>query len=266
MTAAGLLGALIAALYLLERPAFAAIVAAIVALGGYEWARLAVSARRAAHLYALACLALFAGLEWWLHPLGPGSRPLAGILGASALFWIFVVPWWLARGIGPAPNRWLLAAGLAVLLPAALAMAVLSPARLLMLLGLVWIADTAAYFAGRAFGRRRLAPVISPAKTWEGAAGAAAACIIYAIICAMLDPGLAARVQGAAWAPYLGGTVLLCALGITGDLFESAAKRQAGVKDSGALLPGHGGVLDRIDSATAVLPLGALLMQLIGTT
>jgi phosphatidate cytidylyltransferase len=131
-------------------------------------------------------------------------------------------------------------------------------------LGLVWVADTAAYLAGRAFGKRKLAPAISPGKTWEGAAGALVASVIYAIIWAQFDPGLSALVQGAAWLPYLAGAVLLCAVSIVGDLFESAAKRRAGVKDSGRLLPGHGGVLDRIDSATAALPVALLLMLATG--
>jgi phosphatidate cytidylyltransferase len=143
-------------------------------------------------------------------------------------------------------------------------MANLGPLRLLMVLGLVWVADTAAYLAGRAFGKRKLAPAISPGKTWEGAAGALVASAIYAIIWAQFDPRLATLVQGAAWLPYLSGAVLLCAVSIVGDLFESAAKRRAGVKDSGRLLPGHGGMLDRIDSATATLPVALLLVQAAG--
>jgi len=134
------------------------------------------------------------------------------------------------------------------------------------MLGLVWISDTAAYLVGSAVGKHKLAPSISPGKTWEGVGGAAVGGLIYAIICALLDPGLQARVQGAVWVPYLGGAVLLCTVSVLGDLFESALKRQAGAKDSGRLLPGHGGVLDRIDSATATLPVALLLLQAIGAT
>ena len=154
--------------------------------------------------------------------------------------------------------------GLAVLIPAGLAMSVLPPRQLLMVLGLIWISDTAAYLAGRAFGRRKLAPSISPGKTWEGVAGGAIGCLIYAIIWATFDADLRARVQGIVWLPFLAGTLLLCALGVVGDLFESSLKRQAGAKDSGKLLPGHGGVLDRIDSATATLPVALLLMLAMG--
>jgi phosphatidate cytidylyltransferase len=156
--------------------------------------------------------------------------------------------------------------GAVVLVPAGLAMALLPPKQLLMVLGLIWISDTGAYLAGRAWGRRKLAPALSPGKTWEGVAGGAAGCVIYAIIWALFDPDLRARVQGVVWIPFLAATLLLCALGVVGDLFESGLKRQAGAKDSGKLLPGHGGVLDRIDSATAALPVALLLLLAMGAT
>ena len=173
----------------------------------------------------------------------------------AALFWVLVAPFWLVRGLAGARSGALAAAGFVVLVPASLAMTTLEPRRLLAVLVLVWVADSAAYFVGRALGKRKLAPSISPGKTWEGAAGGMAGALVWAIICRGFfdDP---------AWLPYLGAAALLAAASIVGDLFESAAKRRAGVKDSGALLPGHGGILDRIDSATAVLPLSALLLSL----
>ena len=256
LTAAALLAAFLAALLWLDRATFAALVAVIVAIGGYEWARLAGLTRSLAAVFAAGCTVLFAILH--------GHDVLTPPLWVAVLFWSLAVPWWLAAGATPKPRAWLLGAGLAVLVPASLAMAALPPRLLLMTLGLVWIADTAAYLAGRAFGRRKLAPSISPGKTWAGVAAGAVACLIYAIICAMLNPDLGARVQGAIWVPYLAGVTLLCAGGIAGDLLESAIKRQAGAKDSGTLLPGHGGVLDRIDSATAVLPLALFLLQALG--
>jgi len=121
---------------------------------------------------------------------------------------------------------------------------------------LVWIAATAAYFVGRAWGRRKLAPSISPGKTWEGAWGGIAAAIAYAMI------GGTFLLGTADWLSLFLVGVALAVISIIGDLFESAAKRQAGVKDSGALLPGHGGILDRVDSAAAVLPVAALLLSL----
>jgi len=182
------------------------------------------------------------------------GEPLArSVLMAAVLFWVIIAPIWLARGVSLQHRIALLAAGFIILVPAALALAALPPLQVLAVLVLVWVADSAAYFVGRAWGRRKLAPSISPGKTWEGAWGGIAGALAYAIICG----GLAG---GVAWIPLVAGAALLAVLSIVGDLFESAAKRQAGVKDSGTLLPGHGGILDRIDSATATLPLAALLL------
>jgi len=148
------------------------------------------------------------------------------------------------------------------------------PLALLILLrsapdGMVWIfllcavifaGDTAALYAGTLWGRHKLCPAISPGKTWEGVAGGLLGVQVYAIICAFLIPALESRLEGGVqWLLYLGGMGLLCAASIVGDLFESAMKRQASVKDSGTLLPGHGGMLDRIDSAVAALPVAALI-------
>jgi phosphatidate cytidylyltransferase len=257
LTAAALLAAFVSALWFLDRTAFAALVAVIVAIGGYEWAALGRTRSAMAAAYGSACALLFAA-SFQYPAIAPWICALAGV------FWAFAVPSWLVRGFNACPGFLLPAVGVVVLVPAGFAMASLGPLHLLMVLGLVWVADTAAYLAGRAFGKRKLAPAISPGKTWEGAAGALVASVIYAIIWAQFDPGLSALVQGAAWLPYLAGAVLLCAVSIVGDLFESAAKRRAGVKDSGRLLPGHGGVLDRIDSATAALPVALLLMQATG--
>lgn len=133
---------------------------------------------------------------------------------------------------------------------------------LLSVLALVWIADTAAYFFGRAFGKRKLAPHISPGKTWAGVFGALFAVVAVALLAQRLWPS-GDFLSNLLLTRYgLGAAVLLAALvvvSITGDLFESLLKRQAGVKDSSRLLPGHGGVYDRIDALLPVLPLAALL-------
>ena len=259
LTAIALLGALLAALFYLDRNQFAVVVAIVVALAAHEWATLSRAGKIGVPVYVGASVLAYGLLlrypEW-----------ANGLMWVAFAFWAAVVPWRLARGLASVQFHWILAAGLVVIVPAGIAMASLPRERLLLLLGLVWTADTAAYFAGRSFGRHKLAPSISPGKTWEGVAGAAAGCIIYAIIWASFDPELRARVQGVIWVPFLAGVLLLCALSVIGDLFESALKRQAGAKDSGKLLPGHGGVLDRIDSATAALPGALLLMQAIGTT
>jgi phosphatidate cytidylyltransferase len=255
LTAAVLLAGFAAALWFLDRQAFAILVGAVVALGAHEWGRLSNLGRVPAIAYALGCLLAYGLLQ--------GHASVLPACAIAAAFWIVVAPLWLWRGIAPRPRFSLVAAGVLVLVPAGLAMAALPTRYLLMALGLVWVADSAAYFAGRAFGKRKLAPKISPGKTWEGVAGGALGCIIYAIIWATLDPHLRARVEGEIWMPFLAGTLLLCALSVLGDLLESALKRQAGAKDSGRLLPGHGGVLDRIDSATATLPVAVLLLTAI---
>ena len=258
VTATALLGGLLAALVLLDRLQLAMLLGIVVALAGHEWGRLAGLGRPMAALYGIACGALFGVAVFALHA---ALRAQEVLFAASALFWIVLAPAWMLGGLGHSGHALLGAAGIVVLVPAGVAALALPTERLLLVMGLVWIADTAAYFSGRAFGRHRLAPTISPGKTWEGVAGAVTATLIYAIICAVPGAPFAESARGAGWVPYLVGVVLLCALSVVGDLFESALKRRAGAKDSGTLLPGHGGVLDRIDSMTSTLPIAALLLN-----
>jgi phosphatidate cytidylyltransferase len=248
-TAAILIAGFLAALFLLPRAWLAGLVAILVVGAGFEWARLCKLSNTAAWIYGIVTAAAYGGL----YLAGEGALRAAFIV--AALFWLVVAPLWLSRGVTPAARRALVAVGFIVLVPAALALAVVPGKDVLLVLILVWIADTAAYFVGRAWGRRKLAPSISPGKTWEGAAGGILGALAYAMICGSFLGGIA-------WAPLLAAAMVLAALSIVGDLFESAAKRQAEVKDSGALLPGHGGILDRIDSATAVLPVAGLLLSL----
>jgi phosphatidate cytidylyltransferase len=236
-----LIAALLVALFFLPKPWFAAVGALIAATAGFEWARLCRLAGVAAWVYAAAMAFAFVVLY--------NTEPRQPAFLLATVFWIVVAPLWLWRGV---QARGLAVTGFMVILPAALAFVVLEPLEVLLLLGLVWIADSAAYFVGRAWGRRKLAPEISPGKSWEGAIGGTAGALVYAIICGTF-------IEGLFWVPYLLAAALLAVLSIVGDLFESAVKRQAAVKDSGTLLPGHGGVLDRIDSATAALPAAALL-------
>jgi len=133
---------------------------------------------------------------------------------------------------------------------------------LLSVLAIVWLADTAAYFAGRAFGKRKLAPHISPGKTWAGVVGAVIAVVGVAVGAYRLAPDAALFSSRLLAALGVAGAVLLAAvvlLSIVGDLYESLLKRQAGVKDSSHLLPGHGGFYDRVDALLPTLPLAALL-------
>ena len=140
-----------------------------------------------------------------------------------------------------------------------------SPLYLLSVMAIVWIADIGAYFSGKAFGKRKLAPSISPGKSWEGAIGGGVAVLVIASLTVLyggpaLDNTFAVRVQhGFGWPALIAILILMTAASVVGDLFESQLKRRAGMKDSSNLLPGHGGVLDRIDALIPVLPLAALI-------
>lgn len=176
----------------------------------------------------------------------------------AGLFWFLLVPLWL-RHRWPLPKSFFgVAIGALLIFPTWLALVQLRQAGALVLLAimaLVWLADIAAYFSGRAFGRHKLAPSISPGKTWEGAIGAGLAVLVYGFIVSPRLPPALSDNYGLLFLLL----ILLTAISIAGDLFESMLKRQAGVKDSSNVLPGHGGVLDRIDSLTSTLPLVALL-------
>jgi len=264
ITALVLLVAFLAALYWLPPAAWAVFAGVLVIPAAWEWAKLIRLQPSACGLYVVAVAAICAALFGLAEP-GVLSGRLESLvyLGAS-LFWIVVVPLWLWRSWLPRA-RWLAAlTGLLVLVSTWLALVGLhrlGPSQLLLLMSVAWISDIAAYFAGRRFGRHKLAPSISPGKTWEGVAGAVLAVSLYAALCDFAwhayFPQSCKTMRFGAIAMLL-FLWLLTAIGIYGDLFESALKRQAGVKDSGALLPGHGGVLDRIDALTSVLPVAAL--------
>lgn len=265
-TAIVLLAVFLSAVFLLPTRQFAIVVAGVIGVGAFEWATLAKVSSPVRYAYSAICAALFGIWIWGFQAIDPSRPEVAAVHVLSAFFWIAVVPVWLARGWKVRSRMVNLTVGAVVVLPAGLSIVSfhsIAPYVLLMVLAFVWIADVAAYFAGRSFGRHKLAPEISPGKTWEGAAGALVATVIYAIICALVSPQLSAIVKGGYWVLCIGVAALLCAVSIIGDLFESQVKRHANVKDSGALLPGHGGVLDRIDSVTSTLPTAAFLFYLI---
>ncbi len=264
-TAVVLLGVFLCAVFFLPTRQFAALVGCVVGVGAYEWGMLAGFRRGVRYVFCAVCLALFAAVVWVLQAIDPSRPEVASIYAVPALFWVLAVPVWLAR-MKAVPRGLMALVGVVVVVPAGLSIVSLhsvSPTVLLMVLGLIWIADIAAYFSGRAFGKHKLAPQISPGKTWEGVAGAIVGTMIYAIICAMVAPELRAIVRGGLWVQCLAVAALLCTISIIGDLFESMVKRLAKVKDSGTLLPGHGGVLDRIDSITATVPISALLLYFV---
>lgn len=256
-TALVLLVALGSVVFLLPPPAVAAAFGVVAALAGWEWAGLMRIDPPGRVMFA-GVVALFC---WQTSILGESGFVL--FWGAAAAFWLLLAGVWLRC-------RWTLvgndfvgyALGLVLIVAAWAALVALharGPWLLVGVMALAWVADIAAYAAGRACGRHKLAPSISPGKTWEGVAGAVAGVLAYGAAAAaaagLLADSSALRLLGAALL-----LVLFTAISVVGDLFESLIKRQAGVKDSSNLLPGHGGILDRIDSLLAILPVAALAL------
>lgn len=264
LTALVLLAVFLLCLFYLPDAYWGGVLVLALLVGASEWANIAAYSRRGKGAYVAATAALAAGL----FALGTGKLPSTAVFVVSLLFWLVAAPAWL-RLKWRIENRVVLAVvGWILLLPTGLALFELraaSPVLLLGLMGVVWVSDIAAYFTGRAFGRRKLAPAISPGKTWEGVFGALAAVALYGWAWQMAGARFFARAALDGYALALWGTLalwLLACFGILGDLFESWMKRQAGMKDSGRILPGHGGVLDRIDALTSTLPLAALALIL----
>ena len=251
VTGLGLIAALLLAVFAAPAPLWLGLIVLFVAGAAWEWARLLQFGPVLRHLFVGFSAILMTALA--MSGLQQSALPY---LAALAL-WLLLVPLWLMRA-WPLPGRalgWLL--GWLLLLPAGLALLYLREQGAALLLGAIAVsavADSAAYFTGRAFGRHKLAPRISPGKTWEGAVGAAIAVVLSA-----LAVGFHLDCHSPCLLQLIATSALLFVLSVEGDLFESWLKRQAGVKDSGTLLPGHGGVLDRVDSHLAVLPIAALL-------
>lgn len=264
LTAVVVLPLAVAGILWLPTAAVAAVLAALLAVGAWEWARLAsltsVIARRG---FVVAGLVVFALL--WYPPVRAAT--------AWAVL-LLAVLWWLAAVVLVArfPRGWDLSVGVPAV-AAALGLLVLAApyvglvtlhagsqgaALMLLMFVLIWAADTGAYFAGRAWGRHKLAPRVSPGKTREGAIGGIALALLAAAI-----GGWLLEFHGLRLAAFvlLGGVT--AAVSIVGDLAISMFKRQAGVKDSGTLFPGHGGVLDRLDSMLAAAPVFVLGLALI---
>ncbi|MBS0318983.1 MAG: phosphatidate cytidylyltransferase [Proteobacteria bacterium] len=265
-TAAVLLPAALAAIILLPTQWFALVAIVVVLLAAPEWETLARFTRPQALRFKGALGTAVIGL-WMLLTLAPPTRvdvAITTLLVVASAFWLGVaLPWVVRRWTGIGPWRTGLA-GVVVFAGFVAALVDLharSPWTLLATMAVVWIADTAAYFSGRAFGRHKLAPLVSPGKTSEGVAGAVVAVVVYVAILAVVTPGFARGAGAATLAGWLIGAVALTMISVLGDLYESWLKRVAGVKDSGRVLPGHGGILDRIDALLAALPLAALAMR-----
>jgi phosphatidate cytidylyltransferase len=262
ITAALLLAVCIAAMFWLPNQWWAAALLVVTAAAAWEWGALAGYGRVLRWIFCGAILFLAVGIYLAIDArrvIVPDVELEFAVYMAACVFWLVVAPLWLARRWRVEAPLWLALTGFLVLIPAWLAIArlQLDPLQLLQLLGIVWLADTAAYLTGRSWGKRKLAPQISPGKTWEGVAGAVVAVAVYYVV-------LSSFTSARSWTIGWGGVLVfagVAALSIVGDLFESWMKRRAGVKDSGALLPGHGGVFDRIDGLTASMPFAALLTR-----
>lgn len=258
LTALALVLPLLAALFYLPSFWLALLFGAVIVAGAWEWAILsALNTRLPRGLYVFA-LTVFGALTVRALLRDPAS--VVALFGAAVLWWLWVLVELVRH---PAPgDGWLatrsgrLVSGFCTLVPAWAAPLYLhvtdsgSPALLLYLFVLVWTADSAAYFFGWAIGRHKLAPQISPGKTVEGAIGGLGAVALLAYVCGTM----VWHFDGARLALWIVLAVSTAALSVVGDLAESKLKRTAGVKDSGRLLPGHGGVLDRVDAFTAAAP------------
>lgn len=261
LTALVLLPLAILGFFWLDGVAFALFIGTVVSLGAWEWARLAGLEGQPARvgyavsiaaclvvlalIPALGALVLLAGLLWWLAAVAlvltypDSARYWGGRAGRLAIGALVLVPAWQAlQWLKQWPDgNWLI----------------------LGVMVLVWAADIGAYFFGRALGRRKLAPAVSPGKSWEGFFGGMGVSLALVVAVGLYRgwpaPELLMGVICAA---------LVVAFSVVGDLAESMFKRRAGIKDSSQLLPGHGGVLDRIDSLTAAVPVFALLLWVAG--
>ncbi|AZD06618.1 MULTISPECIES: phosphatidate cytidylyltransferase [Pseudomonas] len=257
ITALILLPIALCGFFLLEGSAFALFIGLVVTLGAWEWARLAgFEAQSTRIAYAVVVAALL-----FLMQLLPGIAPW--VLGAAVLWWglatflVLTYPRTREHWAGAAAK---LVIGLLILLPAWQGLVFIKQQPLgnwliMAVMVLVWGADIGAYFSGKAFGKRKLAPQVSPGKSWEGVyGGLLLSLVITAVVGLVADWSVGQIILG------LLGAAIVVFISVVGDLTESMFKRQAGIKDSSNLLPGHGGVLDRIDSLTAAIPVFAVLL------
>ena len=268
ITALALLAVLLPAMFYPSNQPFVLVTVLLLGAAGWEWARLNGSKPVAARAIGLG-LGLLLLLSWWFGVLDQSWHLLWRVVGSV---WLLLALVMLRRGVSgwqawPALVRmW---GGLALLACAWLALVqarMMGLGFLLSVLTLVWMADVSAYAGGKAFGRRKLAPTLSPGKSWEGAVSGMLGVFVLGAGWLWWDAGRAVqeaslftRLWSLGPVVALVCVVLLGAMSVVGDLLESLVKRGAGMKDSSQLLPGHGGVLDRVDALLPVLPLAMLL-------
>lgn len=274
-TAIVLLSILLPAIFYPSSVPFGAVALVLIAAGAWEWARMNGTAFHVAVAYAAVCAAICAAT--WLT--GWVQLPMRGLWIAMGSAWVLLGAWLLRSGVAvwsKVPRTLALLGGLLALWVAWLAVfqaRILGINFLFSVLVLVWVADIVAYFAGRTFGGRffkaKLAPSISPGKTWEGALGG----ILGVVACAWIwqwadgvagvdSASMYSRIGGMGALPLTLAAVFMAAMSVVGDLVESLFKRSAGIKDSSNLLPGHGGVLDRVDALLPILPIAMMLVSL----
>jgi phosphatidate cytidylyltransferase len=273
ITALVLLAILLPALFAAQPQWFMSVALVLITLAAWEWGQLNGYTKKSSWLIALDCLVLCALA--WKFDLPHLSLPMLWVVAGGA--WVLLGAWLLHRGVAgwAAIHRWIrIIGGILLLALAWLAVArarVLGINVLLSVLVLVWGADVFAYFAGRRFGRRKLAPSISPGKSWEGVWGGMVGVLTISVVWIYLDQAgigisqssLYTRLAAQGWWLLVLAVLFMCAMSVVGDLVESLVKRSAGAKDSSQLLPGHGGVLDRVDALLPTMPLAVMLMALL---
>ena len=281
ITALLVLPIVLVALFMFPDWAWGVFTLGIVSAACWEWAKFCqfpTNASRAKYIYfvlsaAISAVIFLTYLHGRFFDLFAFRQLALFGFAAATVFWLVAAPLWLARVWRPESFAIVGFAGWLVIFPTWLALLLLhdrSPWLLLSVALIVWVADVAAYFVGKAVGKHKLAPTISPGKTIEGALGGIVGVALYFFL---WQSWSAHPISGAqAWALELGKHggwlfgffILLGVLSVMGDLFESWMKRGAGLKDSSGLLPGHGGILDRIDALTSTLPVAGLYMMLTG--
>lgn len=261
LTALVLIAALAVVLFALPPAATLALVVVAILVGGWEWSAFVAPTRPALRAAFVALLALGIAAAW---PMSGTRSGMLALLVVAGLWWLLAV-FWILRGPQRVGAVLAAVAGIASLVPVAVALGRLrlEPGQgawvLLFALLVIMAADVGAYFAGHRFGRIKLAPSVSPGKTWEGVIGG----LLFSLIIAIVG----ARLLGWPVAVVAPLAVGAAAFSVVGDLMESLMKRHSGLKDSGHLFPGHGGILDRFDSLTAGIPLltlGLLQAGLVG--
>lgn len=274
ITACILVAILLSSLFLLSFPHFAMVLGVLFVIGAWEWGNFAGLNQPLRIVYAVLVLALMVFVWRWLgfgRALNVGMQDkLKILLLLTVLFWVAAVFWVVTY---PKTSRmWAnlivqLLMGIAVLVPAWLALLYLQSQHngqwlIIIAATTVICADTGAYFTGRKWGRKKLAAAVSPGKTLEGCYGGIALSFVFAAVVAIALSENFDNIFDNAWLVLM--VVVAALVSIFGDLFESMLKRHRGIKDSGVILPGHGGVLDRIDSITAAAPVFAFIYILSG--